>query len=156
MAEIEQQAREHAELPDTVPSRSAKTPDKCCAKSEWRDLSQGIGENRNWYCPNCQAHFYNQKLWRREEWSRWIESALDDQPAACRRCVNAEATGDHYDGFWCGVGEPSGTRRLVLGHQQCMAYTRAAPTTLATVKPKPGPMIPSDRRHLYPQECTNG
>lgn len=24
--------------------------------------------------------------------------------------------------------------------------------TLATVKPKPGPMIPSDRRHLYPQE----
>ena len=28
--------------------------------------------------------------------------------------------------------------------------------TLATVKPKPGPLIPSDRRHLYPQECTNG
>lgn len=30
------------------------------------------------------------------------------------------------------------------------------PVTLATVKPKPGPIIPSDRRHLYPQECTNG
>lgn len=28
--------------------------------------------------------------------------------------------------------------------------------SLATVKPKPGPMIPRDHRHLYPQECTNG
>lgn len=73
------------------------SPAPCCSRSSWRDLSQGIGERRNWYCPNCKAHFYDGRLWSTDEWSRWIESAADDQPATCRRCSNAEALIDGRD-----------------------------------------------------------
>lgn len=46
-----------------------------CNHKDKTDLSQGIGDDRHFFCPSCGAHWYNGRFWTKREWSLYIESA---------------------------------------------------------------------------------
>jgi hypothetical protein len=46
---------------------------KCCNRSAWQDLTQGLGHERNYYCVNCKAHIFKRKFYAAPEWEKWIE-----------------------------------------------------------------------------------
>ena len=39
----------------------------------WKDLTQGLGETRHYYCERCKAHDYRGKIWSRQKWEAWID-----------------------------------------------------------------------------------
>lgn len=46
----------------------------------WKDLSQGIGPVRHYYCKKCKAHNFREKLYSADEWEAWVndeQSQLD-------------------------------------------------------------------------------
>lgn len=45
---------------------------ECCEKPNVKDLSQGIGERRHYYCMKCFSHHYNGKQWTAKQWDEWI------------------------------------------------------------------------------------
>jgi hypothetical protein len=45
-----------------------------CNHAEKRDLTQGLGVERHYYCSKCGAHWYKGREWSRKEWEAWIES----------------------------------------------------------------------------------
>ena len=47
---------------------------------EWKDLSQGIGPVRHYYCTKCKSHVFRGKTYSAKEWEIWIndeENQLD-------------------------------------------------------------------------------
>ena len=54
---------------DTIPER--KTADNC-SHSKKKDLTQGLGEVRHFFCPECKTHWYKDKVWTKEEWNNYI------------------------------------------------------------------------------------
>lgn len=45
---------------------------KDCKHSRKKDLTQGLGEERNFYCPTCGAHWYRGKFWTPKEWELYV------------------------------------------------------------------------------------
>jgi len=45
-----------------------------CDHAEKRDLTQGLGDERQFYCSKCGTHWYKGREWSRKEWEAWIES----------------------------------------------------------------------------------
>ena len=45
----------------------------CCQNPKITDLSQGLGDERNYYCKSCKSHFYKGKVYTEKEWDDWIE-----------------------------------------------------------------------------------
>lgn len=37
-----------------------------------RDLTNGYGETRNYYCPTCNAHEYKGKHYTKKEWDIYV------------------------------------------------------------------------------------
>lgn len=46
----------------------------CCDKPSWKDLTQGLGEERHYYCSRCRAHIWRGRFWTYETWKNWINS----------------------------------------------------------------------------------
>lgn len=46
----------------------------CCASPKVKDLSQGIGDGRHFYCSNCKAHLWRGRQYTAKEWDAWINS----------------------------------------------------------------------------------
>ncbi len=44
----------------------------CCGSPAVKDLSQGLGENRHFYCCNCKSHKWKGSFYTRQEWEEWI------------------------------------------------------------------------------------
>jgi len=44
-----------------------------CGSHKIKDLTNGLGEGRNYYCPDCKAHYYNGRWWTRAQWEQYIE-----------------------------------------------------------------------------------
>jgi len=36
------------------------------------DLTKGLGKNPNYYCHNCNAHYWKGKWYTTKEWEEWI------------------------------------------------------------------------------------
>jgi len=53
---------------------------RCCANPMVKDLSQGLGAERHYYCQRCKAHVWRGVKYTAKEWHNWIN-----------------ATGDNYD-----------------------------------------------------------
>ena len=45
---------------------------KDCVHRHKKDLTQGLGEERHFYCPNCKSHWYKGRLWSRAEWELYV------------------------------------------------------------------------------------
>lgn len=45
---------------------------KDCSHSAKKDLTQGLGDERNIYCPTCKSHWYKGRFWTAEEWNFYI------------------------------------------------------------------------------------
>jgi len=37
------------------------------------DLTQGLGEERHYFCPYCRKHYYKGREWTKEEWETYVE-----------------------------------------------------------------------------------
>ena len=46
----------------------------CCENKQIKDLSQGLGNERHWYCSRCQAHIWKGKFYTAKEWDAWVNS----------------------------------------------------------------------------------
>ena len=46
---------------------------KCMHKNR-KDLTQGLGDERHIYCPDCKWHLYKDREWSKEEWENYIEN----------------------------------------------------------------------------------
>jgi hypothetical protein len=58
----------------TTTRKEAEIPYCLLCKSDTiNDLTKGKGEIRNYYCPNCRAHFYKGKWWTWQDWDRYVE-----------------------------------------------------------------------------------
>ncbi len=44
-----------------------------CNHEKLADLTQGLGELRNYYCPTCKTHWYKGKIWTKEEWEAHLK-----------------------------------------------------------------------------------
>lgn len=47
----------------------------CCNKQNVKDLSQGIGDHRNWYCMTCGSHNYIGKQYSKSEWEGYVNGS---------------------------------------------------------------------------------
>ena len=43
-----------------------------CKHERKTDLTNGLGEVRNIYCPDCGWHLYKGKEYTKAEWNKWI------------------------------------------------------------------------------------
>lgn len=43
-----------------------------------KDLTQGLGLVRNWYCPVCGAHSYNGLHYTKKQWLVYVNSIVDE------------------------------------------------------------------------------
>jgi hypothetical protein len=50
-----------------------KQPCNCEKK---KDLTTGLGDVRNIYCPTCGAHEYGGVKLNKEQWNRWVNSEV--------------------------------------------------------------------------------
>lgn len=37
------------------------------------DLTHGKGDDRNWWCPNCETHWFKGIERNPDEWDKWLE-----------------------------------------------------------------------------------
>ena len=54
-------------------------PKEACEHPNKKDLTQGQGETRNHFCPQCKMHWYKGREWTRDEWREYIEDFSPDQ-----------------------------------------------------------------------------
>jgi len=47
----------------------------CCRQSEWKDLTQGQGDERHYYCGNCKRHVWRGQLYTANQWEKYINEA---------------------------------------------------------------------------------
>jgi hypothetical protein len=45
-----------------------------CMHTSVKDLTEGKGEHRNWWCPVCETHWFKGKEYTPDEWDAWLES----------------------------------------------------------------------------------
>lgn len=43
-----------------------------CNHKSLTDLTNGKGETRNFYCPQCDFHIWKGKEWTKEEWNKYV------------------------------------------------------------------------------------
>ena len=44
----------------------------CCKNANMKDITQGQGDERHYYCSKCKSHFYKGKMYDKEEWETYI------------------------------------------------------------------------------------
>lgn len=44
-----------------------------CAHNKTKDLTQGLGDIRNYYCITCGLHHYKGREWTVKEWEEYVE-----------------------------------------------------------------------------------
>ena len=44
----------------------------CCGNPRMGDLTQGLGEKRNYYCNSCKSHVWDGVLFTRDEWDAYV------------------------------------------------------------------------------------
>jgi len=47
-----------------------------CGHTTIRDLTQGLGEERNYYCSTCKMHYYKGREWTAKEWEEYVEGMI--------------------------------------------------------------------------------
>lgn len=45
-----------------------------CKHDQLKDLTQGLGESRHWFCPECKGHRYRGVWWTAKEWEMWVNT----------------------------------------------------------------------------------
>lgn len=50
-----------------------------CEHQNKKDLTQGLGETRNHYCPDCKMHWYRGRSWTEDEWNEYVEDFSEDK-----------------------------------------------------------------------------
>lgn len=50
-----------------------------CEHPEKKDLTQGLGEIRNYFCPHCKMHWYRGRAWTEAEWDEYVEDFSEDK-----------------------------------------------------------------------------
>lgn len=45
---------------------------KDCKHPRRKDLTQGLGKERNLYCPDCKSHWYKGRFWTAAEWDAYV------------------------------------------------------------------------------------
>lgn len=73
----------------------------CCNKPNIKDLSQGLSENRHYYCLNCGSHKYDDFEYTKQEWNKYVNGENHDpirqnnnNREAQSRIFNLRNTGD--------------------------------------------------------------
>lgn len=51
----------------------------CCQTPRIKDLTNGLGDVRNYYCMSCNAHEYDGLLYSRKQWDDWVNSGSQKQ-----------------------------------------------------------------------------
>jgi len=46
---------------------------KICEQNAMTDLTQKLGDIRNYYCHNCKAHYYGGQWYTKKEWEEYIK-----------------------------------------------------------------------------------
>lgn len=49
-----------------------------CKHENRIDLTHGLGEGRNFYCPDCKTHWYKGKMWSEKEWNDYVDYIPED------------------------------------------------------------------------------
>lgn len=52
---------------------------KPCTHPDKKDLTQGIGKERNHFCPTCDMHWYRGRTWTKAEWAEYVEDFSEDK-----------------------------------------------------------------------------
>lgn len=55
----------------TMAEYSSETK-KDCKHPRRKDLTQGLGKERNLYCPDCKSHWYKGRFWTAAEWDAYV------------------------------------------------------------------------------------
>ena len=50
----------------------------CCQKPEIKDLTQGQGDLRHYFCTNCRAHIWRDEFYTAQQWHDWVNEQLED------------------------------------------------------------------------------
>jgi hypothetical protein len=50
---------------------------KACKHERRKDLTNGLGVERNFYCPDCKTHWYKGKIWPEKEWNAYVNDFSD-------------------------------------------------------------------------------
>lgn len=51
----------------------------CCNKQNIKDLSQGLGGKRHWFCMSCRSHNYSGRQWSKVEWEYYVNGLMDGE-----------------------------------------------------------------------------
>lgn len=51
----------------------------CCPSPKIKDLTNGLGDMRNYYCMTCKAHEYSGRFYTRKQWDDWVNSSGDPE-----------------------------------------------------------------------------
>jgi len=44
----------------------------CCKNKKIKDLTQGLGEERHFFCVTCRAHYWRGVFYDRKQWEAYI------------------------------------------------------------------------------------
>lgn len=45
---------------------------QCCKSPQIKDLSQGLGDERHYYCSACKSHLWRGAQYDRREWEDYV------------------------------------------------------------------------------------
>lgn len=63
---------------------------KTCKHEAKKDLTQGLGEERHWYCPACGSHWYKGVFYNKKNWDTWVNGYDTKDNRAMRQSIIAE------------------------------------------------------------------
>ena len=46
----------------------------CCDTPQVKDLTQGLGPDRHYYCAHCKSHLWKGEIYTKKEWEWYVES----------------------------------------------------------------------------------
>lgn len=46
----------------------------CCKNPQIKDLTQGLGSIRHYYCSTCRSHLLRDKFYTAKEWFNWVNN----------------------------------------------------------------------------------
>lgn len=57
---------------------------KICNKNTIKDLTNGLGSTRHYYCINCYSHYYRSVWYTKKQWEKYIEEDTRQRESQAR------------------------------------------------------------------------
>ena len=69
----------------------------CCDTPQVKDLTQGLGPDRHYYCAHCKSHLWKGEIYTKKEWEWFITRVMTKKQAVQYAVFAAEQVIDIYE-----------------------------------------------------------